>query len=53
MQLLLNQYLDMNELIHIEILQRILLKRVSEKLESTYEGKQVIFWRIRASEFKL
>ena len=35
------------------MLQRLLLKRAGEKLESTYNSRDIIFWRIRASEFKL
>ena len=53
MQLFLKYYVDMNKMICIDILQRILLKRVSEKLESTHDNKNVVFWRIRASDFKL
>ena len=49
----LDDYLEMNKIIRIDLLQRMLLKYVSDKLQSTYETKYVIFWRIRASDFKL
>ena len=53
MQKLLQQYLEISKIIRIDLLHRILLKRVSEKLESTSHIPGVVFWRIKASDFKL
>ena len=49
----LQQYLEVNKMIRIDLLQRMLLKRISEKLDGSESTDMIVFYRIRASDFKL
>ena len=53
MKLFLQQYLEVNKMIRIDLLQRMLLKRISEKLDYNRYTDMVVFYRIKASDFKL
>ena len=49
----LRKYLEINELIRIDLLQRMMIKRISDKLPSNHQVTSVVFWRIRAHDFKM